>query len=142
MWLLFFVFFTHGSLPWALPPDDRCPRDAFEPNDDRAHARRLPGVVADGLLCPGEEDWYAVRLAPGERVTVAILHDRGESAPAPVVFAPRRRKSAGVAYRALGEAGVRLVAGSEGWYRVRLHNPAPEALPYVLLVWPTSLDDR
>lgn len=54
--------------------------DAFEPNDTRAQAAVLPhGETVDALMCPGDEDHYALLLEAGNRVRVDVLftHDGG-----------------------------------------------------------------
>ena len=128
--------------PARLPPPDpaACGYDAFEPNDDRSHAHRLAGVLADGRLCAGDTDWYSVHLDRGERVRVGVLHDREALTDPPTVFPPRQRRAVGLAYQAEGEVGTQLTASVEGWYRIRVMSRSDEGLDYVLLVWPASLE--
>lgn len=128
--------------PARLPPPspDACGYDAYEPNDDRPHAHRLTGVAADGRLCRGDADWYAIHLGRGERVRIGLLHDRDAAPAPPTVFPPGQRKSVGRPYRADGEVGAQLTAAVEGWYRVRVTPASDEISTYVLLVWPAGLD--
>lgn len=135
-----------AALNWPSPPPpqppDFCGRDAYEPNDARPYARRLPGVVADGQLCPGDVDWFAVHLEKGDRVAVSVLFDRGSRTPPPTVFAPGARRPTGTRFEGDGEVGTRVTAARTGWYRVRVDGPASDALPYVLLVWPVVGAER
>ena len=128
--------------PLPKPRPDFCGLDAFESNDDRAHAVRVDGVAADGVVCAGDADWYSVFLRKGERVQVAVLHDREDRPEVPMVFAPRQRKAIGKPYEAEGELGIVLTAPAEGWFRVRVQGGGPAPLHYVLLVWPASVEGR
>jgi hypothetical protein len=134
------------ALAWPGPPPmqpaDFCGRDAYEPNDTRPYARRLSGVFADGRLCPGDVDWYAIHLEKGDRVAISVLVDRGPATPPPLVYVPGARKPVGTRFEAEGETGTRLTASRTGWYRVRVDGPASESVPYVLLVWPTAGAER
>jgi len=134
------------ALIWPGPPPTQpanfCGRDAFEPNDTRPYAHRLIGVFADGRLCPGDVDWFAIHLEKGARVAISVLYDRGPVTPPPLVYLPGARKPAGTRFDAEGETGMRLTASRTGWYRIRVEGPETESLPYVLLVWPTAGAER
>ncbi len=48
-----------------------CSPDAGEPDGPGLGARTLlPGLERGGSLCPGDEDWYRIRLFPGSRLEV------------------------------------------------------------------------
>jgi len=53
-----------------------CQPDRFERNDTVSAAKELPVARQDGLtLCEGEEDWFSVTLARGDRLDVFIEVD-------------------------------------------------------------------
>lgn len=60
--------------PVVLDPLKVCNDDDLEPNDEPLIATMVEGgeTVADAVVCPGLEDWYAVELAVGDSLEVAI----------------------------------------------------------------------
>jgi Cys-rich repeat protein len=53
-----------------------CPPDRFEPNPDAAHATSLAEGSAAGLtLCDREEDWFAMSLVRGDRISLTVDAD-------------------------------------------------------------------
>lgn len=69
-----------GGADLRVDADQACRADAFEPNGSPYEANgqvqraaALPPGVHEGLFaCLGDDDWYAVRLAAGERLEVTI----------------------------------------------------------------------
>lgn len=69
-----------------IDADQACERDEFEPNvspheegvAEGAAAPVEPGMYEDLRSCRGDDDWYAVELAAGERITVTIEFDHVE----------------------------------------------------------------
>lgn len=55
----------------------QCQADAFEPNDAYEAASRVaPDSMNDGLLCPGEADWFTSDLPDGGPVWIDVAFDR------------------------------------------------------------------
>lgn len=53
-----------------------CLDDAAEPDDARALARELQsGDVVDGVVCGGNEDWFAVELVEAGTLSLALVFD-------------------------------------------------------------------
>ena len=122
---------------WMMTAAASCGADAWEPNDERALSGPPLATLRDARMCGEDEDWYAIELKRGVAVEIAVLHDLGEFAFAPEVFAPRSRRPVGRAYEAPGETGTRVVPSVSGTYRVRVHSRlSAEAFDYVLGVFP------
>lgn len=49
-----------------------CDDDDREPNDDADGASTVDEDVLFGTICPGDEDWFAVPVTPGDEVTVVV----------------------------------------------------------------------
>jgi hypothetical protein len=51
-----------------------CDDDLLEPNDDPERATNVRfGASINAMLCPGDADWYELRLRPGERAQVSVF---------------------------------------------------------------------
>ncbi len=58
----------------AEPEPDPCPDDGFEPNNTREEAAPVAGIRYNDLeLCPGDQDWYSIRLSQYETVTIDLF---------------------------------------------------------------------
>jgi hypothetical protein len=57
-----------------------CDDDAFEPNDALAQATLLrSSTMADGVVCPQDQDWFDVTVPAGKGVTVSLVnYDSGK----------------------------------------------------------------
>jgi len=121
-----------ASVPYTLTLErvggDECLPDGLEGvlgNEDAAHARRIGEGEHRLTLCPGDEDWLAVELAAGSRLTVRA----DPEGPIPVVTL--RLLDAGGGVLAEGqEAGGALVAETDaadsGWRLVHLSGAGPQ----------------
>jgi hypothetical protein len=117
----------------SAPP---CGADAFEPNDRPQRARRHGARPLAAAVCPGDEDWFQVRLPAGVGVEVSIRHAAGAHVEPPDVFTPgRRRRAIGRAFRVEGEVGRRFVTRRAGPYRVRIRGGEPGGTAYRLRFW-------
>jgi hypothetical protein len=51
------------------------PEDGHEPNDTPAAARAVTagGAAVEGVVCPGNDDWFSIELAAGEAIEVQLV---------------------------------------------------------------------
>ncbi len=117
----------------AGPP---CGLDRFEPNDRPNRARRLGARPLTASVCPGDEDWFQVRLPAGVGVEITVRHAAGARIEPPDVFTPgRRRRPIGRAFRSDGEVGRRFVSPAAGPFRVRVRGGEAGGTAYRLRYW-------
>ena len=100
-----------------------CRDDPYEPNNTFAAAvtgQSLYQVV----LCPqGDEDWFRFEAAAGQRIRLFLwMQDGGEGTVC--LVSPQGTEVACDSEAYPGSAVVEYVAGSSGWWRARVHDPA------------------
>lgn len=54
-----------------------CENDVYEPNDNILRSTALSGLL-DGMVCPGDEDWYAVEGEAGKYAKLSFTHADGD----------------------------------------------------------------
>ncbi len=84
-----------GTARLRVDRDDACEADVFEPNASPYEEGAVPieAVVEpgeyDGLVaCQGDDDWYAVALEPGQRLTAGIDFDPADGDLEMALYAP------------------------------------------------------
>jgi len=129
------------SVPYSLTleslPADACPPDVHEGllgNDDAGHATDVGAGEHGAELCPGDEDWFALDLSAGSRVTVRATPGLPAGRLAVSLLAP----AGGVLVEAEreGEAvEVAADAATPGPHLVQVRSPLPDArIPFTLQV--------
>lgn len=84
-----------GRVRLRVDREDACLADPFEPNaspyEEGAVALEAvvePGTYPDLVACEGDDDWYAVALMPGQRLTAGIDFDPAEGDLEMALYAP------------------------------------------------------
>lgn len=112
-----------------------CGQDAYEPNDERARARRWSAAALEATACAGDEDWFRVDLPADFIMEVSIEHDVGAVFEPPIVYRPWGRTPLGVPFSELGRTGVRFVTEVDGVYRVQIRSDAEADAHYALVAY-------
>ena len=75
------TYLTNNSVADDTPdwrPPGTCLDDSREDNDTPLTATDLGsgGEISDGVICPGDEDWFTISAQAGETITVTLTQDR------------------------------------------------------------------
>ena len=108
------------STPAISDAPKGCPEDPFEPNDSRHQARPLTSPPRMACVCPGDVDWYRVRLPADTEIEIVAAGQWEKAAPECSVYPPRARKPVGTQHRDGDKLGVRFRTRKEGIYRLRV----------------------
>jgi hypothetical protein len=113
-----------------------CGVDRYEPNDKPQRARRLGGQPVAGMVCPGDDDWFRLRLPARVGVEITLRTETDVPMEPLLVYPPGRRHAPiGHPYSAPGEIGTRFVTPRAGPYRIRVRGGATWGTPYRLRFW-------
>ena len=135
-----------------------CRGDAFESNDEMADAEEIRAGRHEATICMGDEDWYAVDVAPGEGFDFGVAFERDMSALSLGLFAEQSgmaplevRRSSGTTGQVVlsespggGRYFVRVSAGDNGYnrYSFSLARYAPGQLESGVVAGKVEYEDQ
>lgn len=119
------------------PVVNNCEDDNFEDNDSRDQTTTLaPGLIDSLVVCPGDEDWYAVGLNAGDDISVEIDFTHADGDLDLVLYQPENPEPiAASRTRTDGEVVGFTDVPVSGVYLVRVVGGTPEdGNDYVMLL--------
>ena len=127
---------SHNDYDLAITVRDAsaCVDDAYEENDSQLDAVTvLPDTTYDLRMCPADEDWFEIDLAPSDQLTVDLLFAQSDGDLDVQLIGPSGVVATGQTHT--DNEQIVYEAAEAGLYRIRAYGDGPAiSASYTLLV--------